>query len=232
MKKIEAVLMGAALAVLIAINIFVSSSENKVLALSSFFIIIAVVFTALLLVNKYYFKSLRRINPAYALCFCYMLLVLTMVFGRNYFSIEWAFAVFIASAVIFYDFKIDSRFLIFPALVLLGYIPFLLIGKFNAIAETTAIYVYYFLVAGVGLQFFEYRQEYENSIDFEKLIGRIAKNIIAVRAGVVIIGIITVTAIAMNRFYEIDFFKWTAVYCFFAILVFYGISLTLREQMQ
>jgi len=56
-------------------------------------------------------------------------------------------------------FVIDSRIAAAVALILLSSIPFLLIGKKEHLAETMAIYAYYFLVITVITQIREYMRE-------------------------------------------------------------------------
>jgi hypothetical protein len=59
--------------------------------------------------------------------------------------------------------------MIFPAILLLGYCPFLLMGGIKGFAENIAVYAYYFLVIGVGLQFAEYFSKRESSLDFGRV---------------------------------------------------------------
>jgi len=146
-----------------------------------------------------------------------------MFLATNAYSIEWAFLGFMIAAVLFYDFKIDSRFLILPALLLLGYIPFLLMGAQKEIAETTAIYVYYFLVAGVVLQIIEHVKKIENSIDFDKIIKKLIYRINWI-IPITIFGLISVGIIIGNRFMNLELWKWTSVYVFAVVMVFYIIS--------
>ncbi|MBI2632363.1 hypothetical protein HYW75_05140 [Candidatus Pacearchaeota archaeon] len=137
--------------------------------IASFFILCSLFFT-ILFAHKLYEKSIHHLNPLFVLSLSYSIIIANMLLSPEIYSLEWAFLGFLAITVVFYDFKIDSRFLILPALILLGYIPFLLIGAQKEIAETIAVYVYYFLVVGVGLQIVEYYKKAQNSIDFEKFI--------------------------------------------------------------
>lgn len=118
-------------------------------------------------------RKRHRINPYLILIMGYILLIINIILESRFYSIEWAFIGFVIVTVLYHDFKIDSRFFILPAILLLGYVPFLLIGKQDAIAETTAIYVYYFLVVGVVLQLIEYIEKIENSVDFERIMKRL-----------------------------------------------------------
>ncbi len=85
------------------------------------------------------------------------------------YSVEWALAGFVIAGVVCFSLRIDSRFMIFPAILLLGYCPFLLMGGIKGFAENIAVYAYYFLVIGVGLQFAEYFSKRESSLDFGRV---------------------------------------------------------------
>ncbi|MEK6800968.1 MAG: hypothetical protein AABY05_03470 [Nanoarchaeota archaeon] len=114
-------------------------------------------------------KSKKHFKPQIILLFCYITIIINMLLGERFYSLEWAFLGFILISIIFYLVKIDSRFLIFPALLLLITLPFLLLFKQQAIAETIAVYVYYFLVVGVILQIIEHFKKTENSLSFNNL---------------------------------------------------------------
>lgn len=192
-------------------------------------VILIIVFIALTFIHKIYDKKRHKINPYSVLIFGYFLLVVNVLLKTKFYSIEWAFLGFIIVAVLYYDFKIDSRFLILPAILLLGYVPFLLIGKLNALAETIAIYVYYFLVAGVVLQLVEHVKKIENSIDFEAVMAKLLKKPRKINFLLVIVGIISIVIIIANRFYALELLKWTSVYAFAVILVLYALS-SLKKQ--
>ncbi len=185
--------------------------------------IIVAVFFILFLFHSLYERYLRKINPFIIVSFIYLFLIVNMILGTKVYSIEWAFLGFVIGAVVFYDSFVDSRFLIFPALLLLGYVPFLIIGKQNALAETIAVYVYYFLVAGIGLQFAEYIKKAESRFDFDRFMRTFLRESNWVFL-VVASGIISASIIVLNRFFEIEFLKWTSVYVFFVMFIFYIIS--------
>jgi hypothetical protein len=147
---------------------------------------------------------------------------MNMFLGSSVYSVEWAFLGFIFITVLFYDFKIDSRFLILPALLLLGYLPFILMARYDPLAEQIAIYVYYFLVVGVFLQLAEHLQKTKNSLDFDRFI----KEIVDMNwfYPIITTGIITIIIIVLNRFMNLEFWKWTFVYLFVVSLVFELIS--------
>ena len=228
------------------------------------------VFLFLFLFHKTYEKLIENVSAVALLIVIYVLLIINMFLsGYSVYSAEWAFLGFVIAGVIFYDSKIDSRFLIFPALILLGYIPFLLVAKQNALAETIAIYVYYFLVMGVGLQVAESvkNKEFQYSLDYGKTnsnlkVGEIAsksivfpsspspkqtphfnveykseglgdfedyiKRIISAKylgEYMIGIGLVSIVFIIMSRFMEIQILKWTSVYVFVVLLVFYVIGM-------
>ena len=180
-------------------------------------------FFVLYFLNKAYLTKIRKINPVWILIIGYILLVLNMVLQGNYYSVEWALLGFILVTTLFYDSKIDSRFLILPALILLGYLPFLLIGAQKELAEKIAVYVYYFLVVGVVLQIIEYKQKTVHSLDFNSLIKTII-NKERILSLLSIWGVITLAVIVYNRFSSVELLKWSSVYVFVLILVFYAIA--------
>ena len=144
------------IALIIVLVGFVTSGVDFSKSIFSLFVvsisILVLLFFVLLFAHKGYEKTIHHIHPSLALAFAYALVILNMFLGSKIYSLEWAFLGFLVIAVIFYDFKIDSRFLILPGIILLGYLPFLLVGYFNELAEVIAVYVYYFLVIGVVLQ--------------------------------------------------------------------------------
>ncbi|MEK6859897.1 MAG: hypothetical protein AABX54_03715 [Nanoarchaeota archaeon] len=185
-------------------------------------------FFILFLLHRLYEKSLNKASRETILFFVYLLLMINMYLGIKVYSIEWAFLGFIIAIVIFYDAKIDSRFLILPALLLLGYVPFLLIAKFNSLAETIAIYVYYFLVSGVGLQLIEHMKEINNSLDFGEWIKKKLEKTNWI-GYVVFFGIASILLIVLNRIKPVEIWKWTSVYVFVVFLALYFIS-TMKEE--
>ena len=100
------------------------------------------------------FKLLSK----YALFIGYlMILVPIILYYKNPYdlTIKWIFLFFAMCGIFFYFFRIDSRFLIIPAIILLLYSPFLLNYKLKLLAEEIVIYGYYFLIIGVILQIIE-----------------------------------------------------------------------------
>jgi len=189
------------------------------------------IFLILIPTYHYYQKSIHKINPRTILTIGYALLFLNIVLQIQYYTVEWAFLIVILVAVLFYDFKIDSRFFILPALLLLAYIPFLLYGRLNALAEIIAVYVYYFLVMGVILMIIEHYKNTSLKLDFDVLSRKLLHENFWITA-VIVLGIISTLAIVLNRFYSIEFWKWTSVYLFFVSLALYFISSTIKKQSQ
>ncbi|HRZ85583.1 MAG TPA: hypothetical protein P5277_02275 [Candidatus Paceibacterota bacterium] len=219
-------------ALLVMINFISFSAENRFFALSSFVLILSVIFLGLIIINKNYNHMIGRINPVIILIIVYIILAETMLFGSRFFSIEWAFLIFVGAAVLAYDFKIDSRYLILPSLLLLGYIPFLLTAKQNAIAETTAVYVYYFLVIGVVMQIFENMSDKVLHINFDNFIPRLRRmrNFLVVL--VILSGFIAIDLSLINRIKNFELWRWTSVYIFIIFFVFYLISQIKQTEFQ
>jgi hypothetical protein len=195
----------------------------------TFPVILLIVFIVLSVLHRAYSKSLDRISVYVILVLGYLILIADILLKSRFYSVEWAFLGFVIVAVLFYDFKIDSRFLILPAILFLGYVPFLLMGKQDAIAETTAIYVYYFLVVGVVLQLIEHLKKIENSLDFDKLMKRIIKNVNWIPV-LIIIGLVCIGILLANRFYNLELWKWTFVYVFVVILIIYFIPALIEDK--
>jgi hypothetical protein len=204
---------------------FLPKSNISLIVIIGFGIIL--LFIILTLLHKLYEKSVMKTHPALLISIVYALLAINIILGIKLYSVEWAFLGFIVATVIIYDSKMDSRFLILPALLLLAYIPFLLIGKFNTLAENIAIYVYYFLVCGVVLQVIEHIKNITNTVSFDTFAKGALKELDWIKA-VVVTGIISISIIIANRFYEWQLLKWTSVYLFTICLIVYLLS-TIEE---
>lgn len=212
------------IAVIIAIGLITwLIISNRAKSIYIFIAIILLFFIVFYFFHKEYEKAVHNANKRAVLSVVYLLLTADMILGMRVYSVEWAFLGFLACAVICYDAKIDSRFLILPALFLLGYIPFLLIAKYQALAESIAVYVYYFLVIGVGLQFIEYLKKREGLLDFEEVM----KEVIASSNWIItacLLGIAEVLIIIFNRFYNLEAWKYTVLYFFIISVIFYAIK--------
>lgn len=176
------------------------------------------------ILHSIYDKSTKVLKSSVALAISYALITINIFLSPKIYSLEWAFLGFIMIAVVFYDFKIDSRFLILPAILLLGYIPFLLMISQQAMAENMAVFIYYFLVVGVLLQLVEYYKDVENRVDFSLFF----KNLMKYREKILNIlsvwGIVTIILIILNRFKSLELIKWSAIYVFIILLIFYLVS--------
>ncbi len=209
----------------IGLVIFLPKSNISLIVIIGFGIIL--LFIILTLLHKLYERSVVKTHPALLIFIVYALLTINIILGMKVYSPEWAFLGFIIATVIIYDSRMDSRFLILPALLLLAYIPFLLIGKFNTLAENIAIYVYYFLVCGIVLQVIEHIKHITNTVSFDEFAKGALKELDWIKA-VVITGIISISIIIANRFYEWQLLKWTSVYLFAVCLIVYLLS-TIEE---
>ena len=187
------------------------------------FAMLVLVFLFLLALHKIYERSIDKVKKRNALLAAYLILTLNIIIGTRYYSVEWAALAFLLCSVVFYDLRIDSRFMILPALLLLGYVPFLLIGEFEKIAELAAIYVYYFLVAGVALQVIEHAKNTVPMLEFEKTLSYVLLKL-KWSNFVIAFGIASIAVIVMNRFFNLELVKWSMVYAYLVILVFYLLS--------
>lgn len=224
-KRINRAILGILIALFIIsfiiLIIFLPKSNTSTIIIS--IVGIVILFLVLTLLHRQYEKAIVKAHPAFLIFIIYSLLAINMFLGTKYYSIEWAFLGFIVASVIIYDSKADSRFLILPSLLLLAYIPFLLIGKFNTMAENIAIYVYYFLVCGVVLQVIEHVKQITNTISFDTFSKNALKELDWIKA-VIITGVFSISIIIANRFYDWQFLKWTSVYLFAVCLVIYLVS--------
>jgi len=237
MKTKSVIMLIIILLVLTLINISIMSSGNKLLVFISAVFILTMVFLCLVLFHKYYQNATNKLHPFSILLIIYLIIITDIALQTQVYSIEWAFLAFIICATILYDFKIDSRFMILPALLLLAYLPFLLIGKYSQIAETAAIYIYYFLVVGVAIQFAEYINKKPLSLDFEKTMQVIIKKapwlLLINITGIITIGIIIINRINNNiKSLDLIFWQYTLIYFFVIFVIFYSISRlsTTKEQ--
>lgn len=207
--------------------LFLPKTNLSLIIISGFGIVI--LFLILTLLHRQYEKSIVKAHPALLLFIVYLLLIVNMFLGTRYYSIEWAFLGFIIATVIVYDSKADSRFLILPSLLLLGYIPFLLIGKYNALAENIALYVYYFLVCGVVLQIIEHLRKIQPIISFDDFAKGMLREYNWINA-CILSGIFSIAIVIANRFYSLQLLKWTSIYLFLVCLVIYSISNLKQEK--
>lgn len=221
-KLILSILISMFIIAFIGLVMYLPDSPISLIIISCFGILLG--FIILMIFHKLYEHSIAKSNRIFILFVVYLLLGINMVLGTKTYSIEWAFLGFFIASVIIYDAKIDSRFLILPSLLLLSYIPFLLIGKFNVLAETIAIYVYYFLVCGVILQIIENIRKTENRLDFDNFVKGMLKEFDWV-VPTIFTGLAGISAIIASRFYEIDLIKYTSIYSFIVCLIIYSISL-------
>ncbi|MFA6023479.1 MAG: hypothetical protein WC781_05310 [Candidatus Pacearchaeota archaeon] len=216
--------------ILLFINLSILGSKNTFFVMSASLFIIALIFLFLLNMHRFYEKIFSKSHPFAALLGGYLVIICTMIlYNQNLLSIEWAFVGFIACGIIFYDFLVDSRFMIILALIFLGYIPFLLTGQFNAFAETIAIYVYYLLVIGVLLQIIESKRKQELKLDFDIFLKKLSNKQKYLELLIIIIGLVCAVIVVANRFYSLELWKWTWVYFFFVMLAFYSIAWLLKE---
>lgn len=197
--------------------------SNSVKIIYVFILIILLFFILFYFFHRYYEKAVFYINPKIILFIVYLILITNIILQIRYYSVEWAFLGFLICAVICYDSKIDSRFLILPALFLLGYVPFLLIAKYQVLAELLAVYVYYFLVLGVGLQFIEYIRKTEPRLNFEEVIRETITGSNWIITSV-FLGLIEIIIIILNRFYNLIVWEYTVLYFFIISIIFYVIK--------
>ena len=118
----------------------------------------------------YHPKRGSKINKGYIILGItyFILLINSILTIKGVYNSRWAFIPFIIAFFILLLFNIDSRFLIFPAILLLAYCPFLLIAKEVILAENIAILAFYFLIGGCILQILEYLRKKDNSLDFSE----------------------------------------------------------------
>lgn len=153
------------------------------------------------------------------------LILIAIPFFTDWMSVEWEFLFFIAAAILFWIFKIDSRILILPAILTLAFIPFLLINKLESLAETLAIYVYYLLVVGVILQIIEHIKKTNHLFTIEQLLKKIYLDYLHLftLAGLLGLAILYI----FNSNFSKEFAIMLGIYVLSTLL--YGISYLLKQ---
>lgn len=212
-----------------AITKFLPAS-TAIISIEAFSLLI-LMFILLFLVHKIYEKTLEKINCVMVLAVVYVIIIANSIIGIRYYSIEWAFLAFALAGVVFYDFRIDSRFMILPALLLLGYVPFLLIGKQDKIAETAAIYVYYFLVIGVAMQFAEYIKKSELKFEFDAAAKKFLLKVKWTNL-LILFGLANIVVILLNRIKYLELEKWTLIYIYVLILIAYASASFIKKNIR
>ena len=153
----------------------------------------------------------------------FVFLIVNIILSNFFYSIEWAFVMFIVVGILFYLFKIDSRFFILSAIMFLGYCPFLLILKLDVLAEIVAVYVYYFLVVGIILQFIESIKDREFDIDFFDFIGNIKNKLLFF--SLIVFTCLSGVVFAVDKLlFSLGSYKWILFYLAILFFVFYVIS--------
>ena len=108
----------------------------------------------------------------------YLIIIIGIVLQQNDIfgvTIGWVFLFFLLCAGMFYFFRIDSRFLILTAAILLLLCPFLLIYGLDKLAEIISLYFFYFLVLSLALGAVELRSGYKKSIRMQNFRGFISE---------------------------------------------------------
>jgi hypothetical protein len=162
------------------------------------------------------------------LVYC-LLLVNIILTQKDIFSIEFSSVCFVAAAIIFYILKIDSRFLILPAILGLAYCPFLLIGNKWAFAEDIAIYVYYLLVVGIILQFIEHFKKNPLELKFQVVMKKLLKQNIFVGPSIVLLIATIITWIMSVNDIKYLAIRYELLYFFVVISVFNIISRNFKD---
>lgn len=162
----------------------------------------------------------------------YGLLIFNMVLTqKEIFTFEYSFIAFIAAAIIFLILKIDSRFLILPAILGLAYCPFLLMADQETFAESIAIYVYYFLVVGVLLQLVEFIRKKDCELCFDKVIKKVFRLNIYLGPNIVLL---VATAIVWYLEYKsplmFTLLKYNLTYLLLIVTILNIISIIIKKE--
>ena len=177
------------------------------------FILIIFILIILIVIYFWYEKSIYNINPRVIIFSSYMLLVIYMSLATISNILSLSFLPFILVAITFYDHKIDSRFLIYPSIFLIGYIPFCLFSNQQYLAKYLTIYTFFFLLTGVLLQFIEFVQGYGLDIRF-----RLTGHKFDFKIPMIIMSMLIILFISFNRLYNVNIVVWTLIYLLLTIL--------------
>lgn len=133
-----------------------------------------------------------------------VLLVLISLFFLDL-SYELLLLFTLISCLVFIFFKIDSRFFLFAGVLLIGYSPFLLIQRLDALAESYSIYGFFFLISGVIGRVIELKLRKELRIDFEKFFISLINSKLMLLP-LIIFGSVTVFVFLYDEFMKIPYF--------------------------
>ena len=97
-----------------------------------------------------------------------------LFFHLNLFNLSYELLLipFVINMILYWLYRIDSRFIILNAILFLWLCPFLLVYNYNDLAESMAIYAYYALLTGVLLQIWESWLKYKIRLELSFL-GRV-----------------------------------------------------------
>lgn len=163
----------------------------------------------------------ERLSPYYFMAACLIIIIPIAILESHLFgvSLEFIFLAFIASGLIFYLFRIESRFFILSALLLIWLCPYLKIYDLDIIAENIAIYAYYSLIVGVVLQFAEHRLQYDLYVGLGMLQGFAQGN------RMVYLSFVCALPFIYNIFFDLSvFIKAISLYSSSTLLIMYYLN--------
>ncbi|MFH0876431.1 MAG: hypothetical protein V1859_10925 [archaeon] len=161
------------MAILSIISLFIFNIISIVLGKSNIYLGIALIFCILYLIGIVFKRTVikNKFGAFWLLAYAYLLIFIPILL--SYFKIiksnEFLFLFFIFFSVIAYELEIDPRYSIVMALLMLWLAPFLMSFGMSALAEETAIIVYYFLICALALQVIQFRQNSKINIDLDKI---------------------------------------------------------------
>ncbi|MBP6931555.1 MAG: hypothetical protein KBB62_02425 [Candidatus Pacebacteria bacterium] len=144
---------------LLIISLFVFI--QKLDLIKSIIMLLSCVLIILLLNKTFLYKGIKKAILDIKKEYLYSVLILIFVVILFIWNFSFESIIFLTIFIVFAIYDWDSRITATGALISLSSCPILLIAKQDALAETMAVYAYFFLVMTVVLQIIEYKRHPE-----------------------------------------------------------------------
>ncbi|MDP2925337.1 MAG: hypothetical protein Q8N99_03120 [Nanoarchaeota archaeon] len=185
----------------------------------------ACLFIVIYFFNDIYLKIINKINPVFRLFLAYLVLVIITSFSNKFLNVNWIFLGFLFTLIIIYDSKINPGFIFISALLLIGYIPFLLIAKEYMIVKNISLYIFYFILIGIIIQIITEKNKGKYELDFKDFIFNDHKK--DIKAFLLLTIFLTLIIMIIDSFYSIELIKTSFIYLmiiFFSLYIIKSIE--------
>ncbi|GEM_PF-6687128 len=173
--------------------------------------------------NKVYKKYIYNLPKVNILIGVYILLIINIIIIQIMDNIELGIIGFIIGAIIISYFRIDSRFLVLPVIILLGFNLFLTLKKEDKLIEIITIYTFYFLIGCAIVIAREIKENKSLELYFEKSFEKFINKYITLNL-LKIICFITLVITLLNIFIDLETLKNSALYLVIITLIIIGWS--------